>query len=355
MPAGSVRRHRPTLLFAALLVAALAAGAACSTRGPVTPGAATAASERPTLAAMGSGAASLQDAYEEVIQRVRPSVVEVATDLGLGSGVIYDGDGHIVTNAHVVGDATTFTVTLVDGHAYDAALVGVYRPDDLAVVTIKGHARLAPARFADSSKVKVGAITLAIGNPLGLASSVTDGIVSFNGRTVSEGDGVVLPSTIQTSAPVNPGNSGGALVNLDGEVIGIPTLAATDTQLGGAAPGIGFAIPADTVERIADQLIRQGKVTNSGRASLGISATTATTFLGEPVGVLIRRVDPGGPAATAGLHAGDVIVAVDGHPIADLATLRETLAGLQPGARVTAEVLRPDGNRQAVKVSLGTL
>jgi len=130
----------------------------------------------------------------------------------------------------------------------DKAKCYVYRPDDLAVIKVKGdNARLTPARFADSAGVPVGAITLAIGNPLGLASSVTDGIVSFNGRTVGEGNGVLLPSTIQTSAPINPGNSGGALVDLDGRVIGIPTLAASDTQLGGAAPGIGFANPANTV------------------------------------------------------------------------------------------------------------
>jgi S1-C subfamily serine protease len=337
-----------------VLVAALAGGAACSSRGPARSAAAAVTAGAAPAGALAESP-SLQDAYEAVIQRIRPSVVEVATDFGLGSGVVYDGEGHIVTNAHVVGDATTFKVALVDGHVYDATLVGLYRPDDLAVIEIKGGTPLTPARFADSSKVKVGAITLAIGNPLGLASSVTDGIVSFNGRTVSEGDGVVLPSTIQTSAPINPGNSGGALVDLDGEVIGIPTLAATDAQLGGAAAGIGFAIPSNTVKRIADQLITHGSVTNSGRAALGISATTATTVLGEPVGVLIRRVDPGGPADAAGLRAGDIITAVDGHPIPDLAALQETVAGLQPGARATVDVLRSDGSRREVQLTLGTL
>ncbi len=349
MPSGPVRRRRSVLVTTAL-VAALAGGAACSSRGSVRSTAA--ASARPAPA---NAPSSLQEAYEAVIQRVRPSVVEVATDFGLGSGVVYDGEGHVVTNAHVVGDATRFRVALADGHISDATLVGVYRPDDLAVIAIEGGTHVTPARFADSAQVKVGEITLAIGNPLGLASSVTDGIVSFNGRTVSEGDGVVLPSTIQTSAAINPGNSGGALVDLDGEVIGIPTLAATDAQLGGAAPGIGFAIPANTVKRIADQLITHGSVTNSGRAALGISATTATTVLGEPVGVLIRRVDAGGPADAAGLQAGDIITSIDGHPIPDLAALQETVAGLQPGARATVDALRPDGSRRAVHVTLGTL
>src|SRR5579859_4504188 len=127
-----------------------------------------------------------------------------------------------------------------------------------------------------------------LGNPLGLASSVTEGIVSFNGRTVSEGNGVVLPNTVQTSAAINPGNSGGALVNLNAQVIGIPTLAATDPQLGGgSAPGIGFAIPSNTVKLIAGQLVASGKVVNSGPAALGIMGATATDVSGQPVGVVV--------------------------------------------------------------------
>ncbi|HEV3364085.1 MAG TPA: trypsin-like peptidase domain-containing protein [Acidimicrobiia bacterium] len=353
MPFESFGHRRRALVATTLLVVAVGAGAACSDRsGASQPAAAVAA---PAAGNPTTPAPALQDAYEQVIQRVRPSVVEVATDFGLGSGVVYDDAGHIVTNAHVVGDATNFKVALADGHTHSATLVGVYRPDDLAIIKLNGGPRLTPARFADSSKVEVGAITLAIGNPLGLASSVTDGIVSFNGRTVSEGDGVVLASTIQTSAPINPGNSGGALVDLDGEVIGIPTLAAADAQVGGAAPGIGFAIPANTVKRIADQLIARGQVTNSGRAALGIAGTTAATFLGEPVGVVIRKVDPAGPAANAGLQPGDVITGIDDHPITDLASLQEQLAGLEPGARAKVDVLNPDGSRRSVQVTLGTL
>ncbi len=246
-------------------------------------------------------------------------------------------------------------MTLAEGRTVDATLVGTYPPDDLAVVAVGGHGHPTPARFADSSKVRVGDITLAIGNPLGLASSVTDGIVSFNGRTVSEGDGVVLPSTIQTSAPINPGNSGGALVDLDGDVIGIPTLAAADAQFGGAAPGIGFAIPSNTVKRIADQLVATGMVRSSGRAALGISATTARTPFGRPVGVLVRAVEAQGAAAAAGLLPGDIITAVDGHPTPDQATLQEILAGLEPGAGATVDVLRAGQGTRSVPVTLGTL
>jgi putative serine protease PepD len=169
--------------------------------------------------------------------------VQIATDAGLGSGVILDGKGNVVTNAHVLQGATRMQVTLADGRRFPARLVGAYPPDDLAVVTIGGKG-IKPARFADSSKLAVGEIVLAVGNPLGLQSSVTDGIVSALGRDVSEGRGVVLPNTIQTSAAINPGNSGGALINLQAQVIGIPTLAAANPQLGSPAAGIGFAIPA---------------------------------------------------------------------------------------------------------------
>ena len=150
-----------------------------------------------------------------VVAKVRPQVVEISTSAGLGSGVIYDDRGDIVTNDHVVGSATTFTVHLVDGQSLSGSLVGAYPPDDLAVIRVTGARSLSPATFGDSGALQVGDIVFAVGNPLGLASSVTEGIVSYNGRTVSEGNGVELPSTIQTSAAINPGNSGGALVNLD--------------------------------------------------------------------------------------------------------------------------------------------
>ena len=247
-----------------------------------------------------TAASALQDAYIRVLDRVRPSVVEISTSQGLGSGVVYDTKGDIVTNAHVVAGATDFKVTLSDARTLPATLVGTYEPDDLAVVRVASH-KLPAATFADSSKVRTGDIVLAIGNPLGLSSSVTNGIVSATGRTVSEGSGVVLPSTIQTSAAINPGNSGGGLVGVDGRVIGIPTLAATDPELGGSAPGIGFAIPSNTVKLIAGQLIATGKVTNSDRASLGITGATVSTTADQPVGVLVRDVRA--PASGVGIRA----------------------------------------------------
>ena len=272
-----------------------------------------------------------------VISRVRPEVVEISTTSDLGSGVVYDTKGDIVTNDHVVGSATTFSVKLADGQTLPARLVGAYPPDDLAVIRVTGARHLSPASFGDSSALQMGDIVFAIGNPLGLSSSVTEGIVSFNGREVSEGNGVVLPSTIQTSAPINPGNSGGALVDLAGQVVGIPTLAAIDQQTNSsAAPGIGFAIPSNTVKKIASQLIASGKVTDSGRAALGISGVDAVNPAGNPVGVLVESVQSGGAAARAGIPTGVAITAVNGQKTPTLAVLQNVLAALTPNQRVPA-------------------
>jgi putative serine protease PepD len=154
---------------------------------------------------------------------------------------------------------------------------------------------------------------------------------------------------IQTSAPINPGNSGGALVDLQGQVIGIPTLAATDPELGGsAAPGIGFAIPSSTVRDIATQLISQGKVTNSHRAWLGVEVAATTSG-----GLLVTKVQSGGPAAKAGIRAGELVTAVDGTATPDPATLADVLAGLHPGQAVRVEVVPPDGTGRTARVVLG--
>ncbi len=195
-----------------------------------------------------------------VIRRVLPSVVEIRTSSGLGSGVVFDSRGDIITNAHVVGDATSFEV-LTSGTpaALTAGLVGVCRPDDLAVIRVGAAGGLRPATFDSSASAQVGDLVLAIGSPLGLDSSVTEGIVSAVGRDVTEPaaaetPGVTLRDTIQTSAAINPGNSGGALVNIDGQVIGVPTLAAGNQASGGLAAGIGFAIPASTAVAVGRQL-----------------------------------------------------------------------------------------------------
>ena len=219
-----------------------------------------------------------------------------------------------------------------------------------------GAGSLHHASFGRSASVRVGEIVLAMGNPLGLTGTVTDGIVSATGRTVSEGQGssAVLISAIQTSAAINPGNSGGALVDVAGQVIGIPTLAATSPRLGGAAAGIGFAIPSDTVTSIAGQLIATGKVSNSGRASPGITAHTVTDAAGRPAGVGIVSVTSGGAAAKAGIQPGDIIVELDGQPVPSVAALQAMLAAHKPGDRMPARVSR-DGAESTVLVTLGSL
>ncbi|MGH4001523.1 MAG: S1C family serine protease, partial [Pseudonocardiaceae bacterium] len=268
---------RPVLL-AALAVAALTLSGC--TGGPTSTGTPASLIPLPPVVP------DLQQAYVSVVANVLPSVVQITTDGSLGSGVVFDDKGNIVTNAHVVGSATKFQVRLADSpKPLPATLVGSYPPDDLAVIKLdQPPATLRPARFGDSTALQVGEIVLAMGNPLGLTGSVTNGIISATGRTITEPPqgsvpGATLPDVIQTSAAVNPGNSGGALANLDGEVVGIPTLGAAEPEVngtgGGAAAGIGFAIPSNVVTDIAGQLIaNDGRVVNSRRAALGAQMVT---------------------------------------------------------------------------------
>lgn len=298
----------------------------------------------------GVDATALEDQFISIIGRVSQSVVVIETASGLGSGVIVDTQGNIVTNAHVVGDSRAFRVYLASGKSYDGTLVGAFVPDDLAVIRIAAP-DLHPAVFGDSDRLRVGSIVMAVGSPLGLQSSVTEGIVSALGRQVTEPNGVALPPLIQTSAAINPGNSGGALVDLNGEVVGIPTLAAQDPQAGGTAPGIGFAIPSNVAKDIASQLITSGRVTNSHRAYLGIQGAS----LPDGGGVSIYAVVSGGPGERAGLKAGDVITAIEGRPTPDQPTLASVLSALQPGQTVQVRLTRPDGSVASVKVILGQL
>jgi putative serine protease PepD len=301
----------------------------------------------------------LQAQYEQTVRNVLPSVVQISTDGSTGSGVVYDDEGDIVTNEHVVGNAKTVQVRDAAGNqVYSANVVGKFTPDDLAVVRVSKQdaGKLKPAEFANSSQAQIGEIVLAMGNPLGLTDSVTQGIISATGRTVS-GDTngqALITAAIQTSAAINPGNSGGALVDLQDQVVGIPTLAARLPDQGGAAPGIGFAIPSDTVEKIADQLIKTGKVTNSDRASLGITAQTSANQQGESVGVAIVAVAKGGTAAAAGLQPGDIIVGLNGQHISSLQELEGELNSLNPGQKVTITYVR-SGSQRTSSAKLGSL
>jgi putative serine protease PepD len=358
-PAVSRRLGAAGIALVVLSAVACTSAGGSGPGGSASPSSAAVSSSASAAPLPSSGAASsLEQQYEQVVGRVLPSVVQISTSEGSGSGVVFDAKGDIVTNAHVVGTATALQVGLASGgKPLPATVVGVFAPDDLAVIRVQsGAGSLHPASFGRSAAVKVGEIVLAMGNPLGLTGTVTDGIVSATGRTVSEGQGssAVLISAIQTSAAINPGNSGGALVNLAGQVIGIPTLAAADPQIGGAAAGIGFAIPSDTVTSIAAQLIATGKVTSSGRASLGISAQTVADAAGQPAGVGVVAVTPGGAAAKAGLQPGDIITALGGQPTSSLAVLQSVLAAHKPGDRVQVGLSR-DGTTSAVTATLGSL
>lgn len=305
----------------------------------------------------------LQDAYQQVIKDVLPSVVQIDASDSLGSGVVHDDEGHVVTNAHVVGKEETFKVTTATGEqALTAKLVATYPEQDLAVIKIDNPpSKLKPAKFADSTKAEVGQIVLAMGSPLGLSSSVTQGIISATGRTVSEprtegaAAGATIANMVQTSAAINPGNSGGALVTLDSEVIGIPTLAATDPQMGdSAAPGIGFAIPSSMVKSIADQIIKDGRVTDSGRAALGITGRTVLGDDYKPAGVAVVDAQKNGGAAKAGLRNGDIITKLGNSAITTITSLSEALAGEKPGEKAQVTYVR-DGSEKTADVTLGEM
>jgi S1-C subfamily serine protease len=292
----------------------------------------------------------LQSEYVKLVQDVGPSVVMIETSVGLGSGIIYDTKGDIVTNNHVVAGSQQFLVITSTGKQYPATLVGTYAPDDLAVIHINATG-LRPATFGNSSALQIGDIVMAIGNPLGLQSSVSEGIVSAMRTAIPEGNGVTLPAAIQTTAAINPGNSGGALINLNEQVVGIPTLAATDPQLGGgAAPGIGFAIPSNTITLIAKQLVASGSVTNSGRAALGAQVANTGGH-----GALVSTVKTGGPADLAGIKKGDTITSIAGQPMTGAQAVADVLLTLKPGQRVPVNVLHSDGSTASVTVTLTEL
>jgi S1-C subfamily serine protease len=309
---------------------------------------------------------NLQAVREAVIAKVKPSVVQVNVTLqgnaGIGSGVIVDRRGYIVTNNHVVDGAQSIEVVLYDGTRLSAQLVGTDPADDLAVLKITPPSKgLTVATLGDSSKLQVGQEVLAVGNPLGITQTVTNGIISALGRSVSEGrGGATIANAIQTDAPINPGNSGGALVDLQGNLIGIPTLTAIDPEFNTPANGVGFAIPSNRVAFIVPQIIANGSVTHTGRAYLGVRVAdvdanlAARNNLSVDHGALIVSLVSNGPAASAGLQAGDVIVQLDNKPVNDSQSLTDILVNENPGSTVAVKVYR--GNQQlTINVRLGEL
>ncbi|WP_222192457.1 trypsin-like peptidase domain-containing protein [Modestobacter italicus] len=286
-----------------------------------------------------------------------PSVVTLyvsaAAGSGSGSGVVLTEDGYVLTNNHVVSlDSSTSDVAVQvrtsDGTLYDATVVGTDPSSDLAVVKLADASGLSPATFADSDAVQVGDLAVAIGAPLGLSNTVTDGIISATDRAVQTGstqDDSTVIDALQTDAAINPGNSGGALVNAEGEVVGINTAIASvaSTGLPGQESqsgniGVGFAIPSNTAQRIAEQIIDTGKASH---ALLGVTARTAAES-GSAVGsgAELVSVQDGSAAADAGLRAGDVVTAVGDRPITTSTELTAAIRSAQPGDTVTLTVRR---------------
>jgi S1-C subfamily serine protease len=351
-------RLRRAGVAAAMAVVTGGTVAACTTAAvppAISPKPAPAVTGAAAPPASGNAAAS----YAATVRAVLPSAVLIRTADGLGSGVVLDRAGNIVTNAHVAGPGASLQVQRAgDPAPRPAHLVGTHPQGDLAVIRAEDPAGLTPAKFGDSSKAQAGDVVLAVGNPLGLAGSVTEGIISATGRAVIEPTtastiAAALPDAIQTSAPINPGNSGGALVTATGHVIGIPTLAAVSPQ-GGQAQGIGFAIPSNLARDIAGQIIKSGHVTNSHRAALGARVTTVTTVDGTAHGAAVVAVTRGGAAEHAGLLAGDVIRKLGPAPTPDAGALLSALAAADPGQRVELTVTQA-GQTHTVPVTLGTL
>ena len=294
---------------------------------------------------------------------------------GVGSGFVYDQEGHIITNNHVVANASRIVVTFADDTEADATLVGADPDSDLAVIKVEVDSnRLVPVTFGDSDTLKVGQFVVAIGNPFGLEGSMTTGIISGLGRILPAGSPTPagprfsIPEIIQTDAAVNPGNSGGPLLNMRGEVIGVNTAIESPVRAFG---GIGYAVPASTIEQIAPQLIADGRVEHPW---LGISGTTLGRELAQAMeldpdqrGVLVFAVQEDSPAADAGLQGsatpttidgiptqvgGDVIVQIDDQPVADFDDLLTYIVRqTEVGETVTLTVLR-DGEPQEVELTL---
>jgi Do/DeqQ family serine protease len=303
-------------------------------------------------------------AFSSVAERVSPSVVSIVVDTpvpdspfpllpfgpapndrfdrGNGSGVILRADGFILTNRHVIQNAVRIQVTLRDGRRFNGTVVGTDMATDLAVIRIDAR-NLPTATFAEMSGVRVGDWVVAIGSPFGLDYSVTVGVVSALGRALEQNE---IEDFVQTDASINPGNSGGPMVNLEGQVVGI------NTMIVGRGTGIGFAVAGDLAHRVADSLIRHGRVR---RAWIGVgfqelTPDLASEFgLGESRGALVSSVVPSGPAQRAGLAPGDVVVEVDGTAIRAGRDLLRQVLQKPVGARVQLAVMR-EGRRRAITV-----
>jgi Do/DeqQ family serine protease len=282
------------------------------------------------------------DFFRDIIPQQRPQQKE----RGAGSGVIVKSDGTILTNHHVIDGAEKILVQTIDNRSFEAKVVGTDPPSDLAVLKIEAQ-NLSALTLGDSDRVRVGDIVLAIGNPLGIGQTVTAGIISAKGRQTGLSDGTSFQDFLQTDAPINRGNSGGALVNLSGELIGINSQILAGGA-GGGNIGIGFAIPSNMAKNVLEQILKEGKVR---RGMLGINIQNLTDEVAQSLdlkdvkGVLVSNVRPGSAADKAGIKRGDIITAINDEKIEDGNTLRNKVAGTLPGTQIKVTVLR-DGKEQ---------
>ncbi|MCA1647858.1 MAG: trypsin-like peptidase domain-containing protein [Chloroflexi bacterium] len=356
--------------LAAAGAAVLLIGAVASHAMPTTQVAAQAGGAQVATAPITAAAAP--GTVAAVAQTVGPAVVSVRTDQGLGSGVIYDANGLILTNAHVVDQAQSITIGLVDGRHFAGKVIGSDTGFDVAVIKIDGS-NLPMATLGSSASLQVGDPVVAIGNPFGFDHTLTTGVVSALNRPVSEGQGSYNQPMVQTDAAINPGNSGGPLLDINGQVMGITTLVAAPQGI--PAQGLGFAVPIDTARRIADQLVQSGKVTHSGQPFLGVALSdinrpdTTPGFPGQPSipglpglpggrrgpqpatprpqppsgvdhGALVGDVQANSPAAQAGVQTSDVIVTFDAFDIYNPDELLQRLVLHKPGDQVNLTLIR---------------
>jgi putative serine protease PepD len=352
------------LVAGAVIGGGAGAGVVALADRPTSPAASAGSSQSVVIKNPGTATAATAAAA-----KAAPSVVTIyvanGTSAGSGSGVVLTDDGYVLTNNHVItlegSGSGTVQVRTADGTLYNATVVGTDPSSDLGVVKLNNASNMTPATFADSTKVQVGDLAVAIGAPLGLSNTVTDGIVSATGRAVSTGstqsDATVLDA-IQTDAAINPGNSGGALVNGAGEVIGINTAiasVASGSPSQGAQSGnigVGFAIPSRTANRIAQEIIKTGKASH---AVLGVSARTSPDSTNPSVGTGagIVQVVANGAAAKAGLRAGDVVTAVGQRVVTTSTELTAAVRSQSPGDTVNL-TYRRGSNSTTVAVTLGS-
>lgn len=356
---------------AAVLASLLTAGVFTATgigqdASPTTGPTASSSTQSGSSGPVASGGSGSSPNWVAVAAAVEPSVIAVQVTgqrgNGEGSGVILDAKGHVLTNNHVAtgaGSGAKLTVVLSDGRGYSASVIGADPSTDLAVIQIKNApADLKPATFGSSDSVKVGDAVMAIGNPLGLADTVTTGIVSALNRPVttqseSGNETAVYTNAVQTDAAINPGNSGGALVNASGAVIGITSSIASLSSLGGGQSGsigLGFAIPVSEAKDVADQLIASGKAQH---ALVGVTLTddTVTVDGAQRQAAIVGKVQSGTPAVKAGLRSGDAIIGIDGVSVNGSDSLVAHIRARRPGTQVDLTTIR-NGRSIHIKLTL---